>query len=64
MIEFAKRNSRRTIAEKRQQFESRLAKIKQEEDRLKQADNQDRPRKKQVRLFHFTGTLVLYLLRK
>ncbi|KAJ5397223.1 hypothetical protein N7509_005336 [Penicillium cosmopolitanum] len=48
MIEFAKRDSRRTIAEKRQQFESRLAKIKQDEERLKQAqDSQERPRKKQ-----------------
>jgi chromosome transmission fidelity protein 1 len=54
MIEFAKRDSRRTIAEKRQQFESRLAKIKQDEERLKQKqkqaqDTQERPRKKQVR---------------
>lgn len=50
MIEFAKRDSRRTIAEKRQQFEARLAKIKQDEERLKQAqDSQERPRKKQVR---------------
>ena len=49
MIEFAKRDSRRTIAEKRQAFETRLAKIKQDEERLKQAqDSQDRPRKKQV----------------
>ncbi|KAJ5767938.1 hypothetical protein N7533_000521 [Penicillium manginii] len=52
MIEFAKRDSRRTIAEKRQQFESRLAKIKQDEERLKQKqkqaqDTQERPRKKQ-----------------
>lgn len=57
MIEFAKRDSRRTIAEKRQQFESRLAKIKQDEERLKQAqDSQERPRKKQVR-----ATLLLLL---
>ncbi|KAJ5116475.1 hypothetical protein N7456_000823 [Penicillium angulare] len=48
MIEFAKRDSRRAIAEKRQEFEARLAKIKQEEDRVRQAQgNQDRPRKKQ-----------------
>lgn len=49
MIEFAKRDSRRAIAEKRQEFEARLAKITQEEERLKAAqDNSDRPRKKQV----------------
>ena len=49
MIEFAKRDSRRSIAEKRQEFEARLAKIKQEEERLKLAhDSQERPRKKQV----------------
>jgi len=49
MIEFAKRDSRRAIAEKRQEFEARLAKIKQEEERLKLAqDSQERPRKKQV----------------
>ncbi|KAJ5233479.1 uncharacterized protein N7469_005245 [Penicillium citrinum] len=48
MIEFAKRDSRRAIAEKRQEFEARLAKIKQEEERLKLAhDSQERPRKKQ-----------------
>lgn len=50
MIEFAKRNSRRAIAEKRQEFEARLAKIKQEEERLKAGqDSSERPRKKQVR---------------
>jgi chromosome transmission fidelity protein 1 len=49
MIEFAKRESRRAIAEKRQEFEARLVKIKQEEERLKAAqDKSDRPRKKQV----------------
>lgn len=46
MIEFAKKDSRRAIADRRQEFESRLAKIKQEEERVKQA--QDRPRKRQV----------------
>jgi chromosome transmission fidelity protein 1 len=49
MVEFAKKSSRRAIAEKRQEFEARLAKIKREEGRLKQAaTTQDRPRKKQV----------------
>jgi hypothetical protein len=49
MVEFAKKNSRRAVAEKRQEFEARLAKIKREEERLKQASTtQDRPRKKQV----------------
>ncbi|KAJ5210324.1 hypothetical protein N7491_010130 [Penicillium cf. griseofulvum] len=48
MIEHAKRESRRAITEKRQEFEDRLAKIHQEEERLKQAqDSSDRPRKKQ-----------------
>lgn len=45
MVEFAKKESRRAIAEKRQEFEARLARIKQEEDRLKR---DDRPRKRQV----------------
>jgi hypothetical protein len=50
MIEFAKRDSRRAIAEKRQEFEARLAKIKQEEERLKAVQHSsERPRKKQVR---------------
>lgn len=49
MVEFAKKSSRRAIAEKRQEFEARLAKIKREEERLKQAAaTQDRPHKKQV----------------
>lgn len=49
MVEFAKRDSRRAITEKRQEFEARLAKIKQEEERMKQAQgSQERPRKKQV----------------
>lgn len=49
MVEFAKKESRRTIAEKRKEFEARLAKIRQEEERLKQAqESGDRPRKKQV----------------
>ncbi|KAJ6026751.1 hypothetical protein N7460_011568 [Penicillium canescens] len=48
MIEFAKRESRRAITEKRQEFEARLAKVRQEEERLKQAqDSAERPRKKQ-----------------
>jgi chromosome transmission fidelity protein 1 len=61
MIEFAKRDSRRTIAEKRQQFESRLAKIKQDEERLKQAhDSQERPRKKQVRVTLLFVIVIVY----
>lgn len=48
MIEFAKKDSRRAIAEKRQEFEARLAKIKEEEERLKANAGQERPRKKQV----------------
>jgi chromosome transmission fidelity protein 1 len=49
MIEFAKRESHRAITEKRQEFEARLAKIRLEEERLKQAqDSAERPRKKQV----------------
>lgn len=49
MVEFSKEDSRRAIAEKRKQFEARLIKIRQEEERLKQRhDDQSRPRKKQV----------------
>lgn len=52
MIEHAKRESRRAITEKRQEFEARLAKIRQEEERLKQAqDSADRPRKKLVCIY-------------
>ncbi|CAI7668065.1 unnamed protein product [Penicillium bialowiezense] len=48
MVEFAKKESRRALTEKRQEFEARLAKIRQEEERLKQAqESTDRPRKKQ-----------------
>ncbi|KAJ5152871.1 uncharacterized protein N7482_009349 [Penicillium canariense] len=48
MVEFAKKDSRRAIAEKRQEFEARLAKIKREEERVRQAQpTQERPRKKQ-----------------
>lgn len=51
MVEFAKKESRRALTEKRQEFEARLAKIRQEEERLKQAqESTDRPRKKQVRI--------------
>lgn len=48
MVEFAKKDARRTIAEKRQEFEARLAKSKQEEDRLRQAQANQRPQKRQV----------------
>ncbi|KAK9860993.1 DnaQ exonuclease/DinG helicase [Penicillium brevicompactum] len=48
MLEFAKKESRRALTEKRQEFEARLAKIRQEEERLKQAqESVERPRKKQ-----------------
>ncbi|OQE00785.1 hypothetical protein PENVUL_c046G01102 [Penicillium vulpinum] len=48
MIEHAKRKSRRAITERRQEFEARLAKIRQEEEHLKQVQYiSDRPRKKQ-----------------
>ncbi|KAJ6117654.1 hypothetical protein N7512_007379 [Penicillium capsulatum] len=45
MLEFAKKDSRRTVAEKRREFEARLAQIKQAEERLKQAQgsHHDRP---------------------
>lgn len=51
MVEFAKKESRRAISEKRREFEARLARIKEEEEqRLKLAqDSSDRPRKRQVR---------------
>lgn len=53
MVEFAKRDSRRAIAEKRHEFETRLARIKDEEERLKQAQTgSERPRKKLVRTLH------------
>jgi hypothetical protein len=70
MLEFAKKESRRKLTEKRNEFEARLAKIRQEEERLKQAQQiAERPRKKQVcraprlrlgRLFSYqhTGTSV------
>jgi phage terminase Nu1 subunit (DNA packaging protein) len=49
MVEHAKRESRRAITEKRQEFEARLTKIRKEEEGLKQAqDSTERPRKKQV----------------
>ncbi|KAJ6153802.1 Helicase-like DEXD box c2 type [Penicillium chermesinum] len=47
MIEYAKRDSRRAITEKRQEFEARLAKVKQEEYRMINEGSQERPRKKQ-----------------
>jgi predicted secreted Zn-dependent protease len=59
MVEFTIKNSRRAIAEKRQEFEARLAKIKREEERLKQASvTQDRPRKKQVCTFRSETYLI------
>lgn len=51
MLEFARKESRRALTEKRQAFEARLAKIRQDEERLKQAqESVHRPRKKQVRI--------------
>ncbi|KAJ5566303.1 Helicase-like DEXD box c2 type [Penicillium sp. DV-2018c] len=48
MVEHAKRESRRAITEKRQAFEARLAKVRQEEERLKRTrDNTERPSKRQ-----------------
>ncbi|CAG8410021.1 unnamed protein product [Penicillium salamii] len=48
MLEFARKESRRALTEKRQAFEARLAKIRQDEERLKQAqESVNRPRKKQ-----------------
>lgn len=55
MVEFARKESRRALTEKRQAFEARLAKIRLEEERLKQAqDSVNRPRKKQVRILFAT----------
>ena len=65
MIEHAKKESRRAITEKRQEFEARLAKIRQEEERLKQAqDSADRPRKKQVCMGSPDGCKIVILTRK
>lgn len=49
MLEFARRESSRTISEKRKDFEARLAKTRQEEEKQRQAlEIPGRPRKKQV----------------
>ncbi len=49
MIEFAKRETSRAIAEKRKEFERRLAKVRQEEEQQRTAlGNPDGPRKRQV----------------
>lgn len=49
MKEFAKRESSRTIAEKKKRLEARLAAIRQEEEKLKTArESSDGPRKRQV----------------
>ncbi|KAL4805264.1 helicase C-terminal domain-containing protein [Aspergillus unguis] len=48
MVEFAKREASRAITEKRKEFELRLARIKQEEERQKKAlENPEGPRKRQ-----------------
>lgn len=49
MVEFAKKESRRALTEKRQELEVRLARIREEEDRLKAREIVERPRKRQVR---------------
>jgi chromosome transmission fidelity protein 1 len=65
MIEHAKRESRRAITEKRQEFEARLAKIRQEEERVKQTqDSADRPRKKLVCIYSPIETRTLYQLEE
>lgn len=61
MVEFAKKDARRTIAEKRQEFEARLAKSKQEEDRLRQAQANQRPQKRQVCRCRHPNTFHLLL---
>lgn len=49
MLEFARRESSRTITEKRKDFEARLAKTRLEEEKQRQAlEFPERPRKKQV----------------
>lgn len=49
MLEFARRESSRAISEKRKDFEARLAKTRQEEEKQRQAlEIPERPRKKQV----------------
>ncbi|OJJ61649.1 hypothetical protein ASPSYDRAFT_30129 [Aspergillus sydowii CBS 593.65] len=48
MVEFAKRETSRAIAEKRKEFERRLAKVRQEEEQQRTAlGNPDGPRKRQ-----------------
>lgn len=49
MMEFAKRETTRAIAEKRKEFERRLAKVRREEEQQKTTlNNPDGPRKRQV----------------
>ena len=49
MLDFAKRESRRAITEKKKELEERLAKTKLEEEKQRLAvENAGRPRKKQV----------------
>lgn len=49
MMEFAKRETSRAIAEKRKEFERRLAKVRREEEQQTAAlNNPDGPRKRQV----------------
>lgn len=50
MLEFAKKEKTRELTEKRKNLEARLAKARQEEERIKRDfERPDRPRKKQVR---------------
>ena len=49
MREFARRESRRAVTEKRNELETRLARTKEEEERQRRSlENAERPRKKQV----------------
>jgi chromosome transmission fidelity protein 1 len=49
MLEYSKRESSRAVTEKRKEFELRLAKARQEEEKQKAAlESSDGPRKRQV----------------
>jgi chromosome transmission fidelity protein 1 len=63
MVEFAKREASRAITEKQIEFESRLARIKREEEQQRAAlESSEGPRKRQVwRAFHCKGATKLTL---
>lgn len=48
MLEFAKRESIRAIADKKNEIEARLARTREEEKLILASESTDRPRKKQV----------------